>query len=71
MPKTPEKHEICIGTEEDSKNAKPLRKVPEWASTKSNSQSQGKEEESKHKPLVNSYFAKLYLQKSLHDSKKK
>ena len=70
VPQAPEKHEICIGTEEPSGGKAKLNLSKRLASQESGISKSDKSSEGQKPQMVNSYFAKLYLQKSLHDSRK-
>lgn len=66
MPQTPETHEISVGTDPPPNTKPPMHKLLR----ENLAQSKNKAKDGQ-KQLVNSYFAKLYLSKSLNDSKKK
>ena len=73
LPQEPEKHEMCVGTEAPGRSRKTLN--PGLATMAMGSQKKTQDGTSgagagEQKQLVNSYFAKLYLSKSLNDSKK-
>ncbi|QDZ24522.1 hypothetical protein HOP50_13g70600 [Chloropicon primus] len=70
VPRTPEKHEMCVGTEDPRRSKKINSFEDTFMSTRRKTGTLGlPDEKQEQKPLVNSYFAKLYLAKSLRKDK--
>ncbi|WZN58719.1 hypothetical protein HKI87_01g02430 [Chloropicon roscoffensis] len=67
VPQAPEKHEISVGTDQPKRGKSSFESA--FLSTRRREGPPREEHKDGQKPLVNSYFAKLYLAKSLQKDK--
>ena len=67
VPQAPEKHEISVGTDQPKRGKSSFESA--FLSTRRREGPPREEHKEGQKPLVNSYFAKLYLAKSLQKDK--
>ena len=67
VPQAPEKHEISVGTDQPKRGKTSFESA--FLSTRRREGPPREEHKEGQKPLVNSYFAKLYLAKSLQKDK--